>query len=66
MSSLLPFDVGYLFGVIQLSPVDGCSAASCSFGVLTEDECMSFYSTILGFVSLSSISLEQSDVPCFS
>jgi len=35
------------FGGIQHSPVDGCSAASCSFGVLTgEDERMS-YSTIL-------------------
>ena len=36
------------FGGIQHSPVHGCSAASCSFGVLAEeDECMSFYSTIL-------------------
>jgi len=36
------------FGVIQHSPVDGCSAASCNFGVLArEDECISFYSTIL-------------------
>ena len=35
------------FGGIQHSPVDG-SAASSNFGVLTgEDECMSFYSTIL-------------------
>ena len=32
------------FGEIQHSPVNGCSAASCNFGVLTgEDECMSFY-----------------------
>ena len=37
----------YFFGGIQHSPVDGCSAVSCNFGVLTgEDECMSFYSTI--------------------
>ena len=36
------------FGVIQHSPVDGCSAASCNFGVLAgEDEHMSFYSAIL-------------------
>ena len=36
------------FGRILLSPVDGCLAASCNFGVLTEeDECTSFYSTIL-------------------
>ena len=37
-----------IFGVIQRSPVDGCSAASCNFGVLRgEDECVSFYSAIL-------------------
>ena len=36
------------FGGIQHFPVDGCSAASCNFGVLAgEDEHMSFYSTIL-------------------
>ena len=36
------------FGGIQHSPVDGCSAAICKFGVLTgEDECLSFYSAIL-------------------
>ena len=36
------------FGGIQNSPVDGCSAASCTFGVLAgEDEHISFYSTIL-------------------
>ena len=41
-------DMGYLFGGIQHSPVDDCSVASCSFGVLTgEDECMSFYFAIL-------------------
>ena len=35
------------FGGIQHSPVDGCSAASCNFGVLTRvDERTSFYSTI--------------------
>ena len=38
----------YFFGGIQHSPVNSCSAASCNFGVLTgEDECTSFYSTIL-------------------
>ena len=37
-----------LFGGIQHSPVDGCSATSCNFGVLTgEDEHTSFYTTIL-------------------
>ena len=36
------------FGGMQHSPVDSCSAASCSFVILTgEDESMSFYSTIL-------------------
>ena len=35
------------FGGIQHSPVDGCSAASCSFGVLTgEDEHTTFYLAI--------------------
>ena len=34
------------FGRIQLSPVDGCSVVSCNFGILTEDELMSFYSAI--------------------
>ena len=33
-----------LFGGIQHFPVDGCSAASFNFRVLTEDACMSFYS----------------------
>ena len=33
----------YFFGGIQHSPVDGCSADSCSFGILTgEDKRMSF------------------------
>ena len=36
------------FGGIQHSPVDGCSAVSYNFGVLTgEDELTSFYFTIL-------------------
>ena len=36
------------FGGIQHSPVNGWSAVSCNFGVLTgEDECASFYSDIL-------------------
>ena len=39
---------GIVFGEIQHSPVNSCSAASCSFGVLAgEHECMSFYSAIL-------------------
>ena len=32
------------FGGIQRSPVDGCLAASCNFGVLVENESTSFYS----------------------
>ena len=45
------FDLGYgvsFWGGFQHSPVDGCSAASCSFDVLTgEDERTCFYSAIL-------------------
>ena len=45
---LCPWIWGIFFGGIQHSPVDGCSVASCNFGVLVgEDEHMSFYSTIL-------------------
>ena len=54
---LLPFCWGFsfalgcgvsCFGGIQHCTVDGCSAASCSFGVLTgEEEETSFYSAIL-------------------
>ena len=44
---LCPWTWGIFFWWIQHSPVDCCSAASCSFGVLAgEDECMFFYSTI--------------------
>ena len=47
------FALGYeisFFGGIQDSPVHGCSAASCNFGILTgEDECTSFYSDILEY-----------------
>ena len=54
----LSFAVGHgvsFFGCIQHSPVDGCSAASCNFGVLTGvDERTSFYSTILHMFSLPS------------
>ena len=51
----LSFALGHgvsFFGVIQHSPVDSCSAASCNFGVPTgEDEGMSFYSAILNVIS---------------
>ena len=39
------FALGYgvsFFGEIQHSPVNGCSAATCNFGVLTEEEHTSF------------------------
>ena len=40
-----------VFGEIQHSPVDGYSAASCTFGVLAgEGECASFYPTTLGII----------------
>ena len=42
-SFVLGCGVSY-FGGIQHSPLDGCSAASCNFRVLTgDDECTSFY-----------------------
>ena len=48
---LLSFALGRgisFFGGIQHSPVNGCSTASCNFGVLVwEDERTSFYSAIL-------------------
>ena len=34
------------FGGFQHPPVGGCPIASCDFGVLTEDECTSFYSAV--------------------
>ena len=37
----------FFFGEVQHSPIDGCSAEGCNFGVLAEDEHKSFYSTIL-------------------
>ena len=47
-----------LLGGIQHSPVDGCSAASCNFGVLAgKDKRTSFYSAIL--VSPSKASTEN-------
>ena len=45
---LCPWTWGIFFGGIQHFPLNGCSAASCNFGVLTgEDESASFYSVIL-------------------
>ena len=44
---LCPWTWGIFFGGIHHSPVDGCWAASCNFGVLTgEDELTSFYSAL--------------------
>ena len=46
--NLLAYGVQHFHSIIQHSPVSGCSAVSCNFGVLPrEDECMSFYSAIL-------------------
>ena len=46
--TLLAYWVQHFNSIIQHSPVSGCSAVSCNFGVLSlEDECMSFYSAIL-------------------
>ena len=43
---LCPWAWGVFFGGVQHSPIDGCSAVTCNFGFLTEDESTSFYSTI--------------------
>ena len=54
---LCPWTWGIFFGGIQHSPVDGCSAASCNFGVLTGvNEHTFFYSTILEQVSVNGLS----------
>ena len=51
--SFAPGHGASFFGGIQLSPIDGCLAVSCNFGVLAgENECTSFYSTILIIVLL--------------
>ena len=44
---LCPWMWDTFFGGMQHSPVDGYSAVSCNFGILTEDECVSVYSAIL-------------------
>ena len=48
-SSFFVFGRGvFLFDGFQCPPVDGCSTASCNFGVLGGgEECVSFYSVIL-------------------
>ena len=47
-ASPLPWTWGIIFSGIQHSHVDGCSTASCNFGVLVVDEHTSFYSAIFG------------------
>ena len=48
-SFVLECGISFLFfsDVFKHPPVNDCSAARCDFGVLTEDEHTSFYSTIL-------------------
>ena len=54
---LCPWTWGIFFGGIQHSPVDGCLAVSCNFGVLAgENEHTSFHSTILEQVSVNGLS----------
>jgi len=53
------------FGGIQHSPVDGCSAACCIFGVLTEDEHRSFY-PILFVRTKHQRRIIEVDQPCLS
>ena len=47
------------FGEIQHSTVNGCSAASCNFGVLEGDECTSFYSAVLSYFFIKKLQLHQ-------
>ena len=55
VASSLYLEMGYLFGGLQCAPVKGCSIASCDLGALVGgDECISFYSIILNWQSLSS------------
>ena len=42
----------FFFGGIQHSPVNDCSALTCNFVVIAEDEHTSFYSTILWGTSM--------------
>ena len=58
-------------GGIQHCLADGCSAASCNFGVLAgEDECTSFYSTIFEDNPVEKEELRTGGVPgrerCYS
>ena len=73
ISPLLPSCWGFSFalargvsfygGVLHFS-VNGCSVASCNFGVLAgEDECMSFYSVIF---LLENYSVQVSSVQSLS
>ena len=80
MAPFLPSCGGFSFalghgvsflGGFQHSPVGDCSAASCNFGFLTgRDKCMSFYSTILEWLStdqsLRSYSQLQDTLACQS
>ena len=54
---LCPWMWVFYFGGIQHSPVDGCSAEMCNFGV--EDKCTSFYSTILDFCNFVTMLLSR-------
>ena len=54
-----------LFGGIQHSPVDGCSAACCISGVLTEDEHTSFDSILFARTKHRRKIIEV-DQPCLS
>ena len=69
VASRLSLDMGYLFfGGFQHPPMDGCSAASCNFGVLAgADENTSFCSTILTNIdSLQSSNLRPPRPTAFS
>ena len=57
---LYPYTWSIFLGGVQHPPVDDCSAVSCNFGVLTgENELTSFYSIILCGVAKSQIWLKN-------
>ena len=60
---LCPWTWGIFSGGIKHSPVNGCSAVSCKFGVLSEDGRMCFYSAILVPPSLGSQILLLAEAP---
>ena len=73
ISSLLPSSWGFsfafgcgvsFFGGIQHPPVDSCLAGGCNYGVLTGDECRSFYSAICNAMCVVTMWLSTIEKHC--